>query len=293
MAREWIDSNSERLRVLDDSILDVSAQDFSMMCWVYPTGTTSGDVQHILSKWQSYVFRLANTTGGGGFFGFLFTIFDTATPVHLQVGSVPTLNQWYHVTCRFDGTTLDMQVWDPVAQTTNDYTASHSGGIDSTSTDLIIGQFQDGQESFRFNGRIAEAKIWNNQRLGDGGQILLHRWTSHLDNVGPNFYLPILGADDPEPDFSGNGNSATPGGFALPAAAGHAPIPLFTPDPNGHGHRASRTGVLNVWDPDTSSWLVDGLDGQVNIYGGAQNRSKLDGDINVHDNSTGDFVRAV
>lgn len=229
MARVFSDSSWQNVRLADHADLDASTA-VTVMCWAYPTSVASLDTQHLVSKWNSYVLRFADHTSVKGW---LFTIFDAGSPNHVDQGSVPALDRWYHVTGTYDGSTLKVRVYDAVAKTVNNYTSSLSGDIDTGTELLFIGSYQSATLATRFNGRIGHVRVWKDLALSDA-EIDLCRWYqgSYRSEV---VHLPLIGAS-PEPDFSGGGHSGTVAGSSV---ADHAPVgPWSGFDLGRHGETA-------------------------------------------------------
>ena len=171
MARVFSDSTWQNVSLADHADLDASSA-VTAMCWAYPTSVDSQDVQHLVSKWNSYVLRFASHSSVKGW---LFTTFNGGSPTHADQGSVPALNRWYHVAGTYDGSLLKVRVYDAVAKTVNNYTASLTGNIDTGTELLYIGSYQSSTLPTRFNGRIGHVRVWKDLALSDA-EIDLCRW---------------------------------------------------------------------------------------------------------------------
>jgi hypothetical protein len=202
MARLWADSSFQYVRFADHADLDASTA-LTFMSWVYPTSVASSDFQHIISKWNSYALRLMRT---GDPDGFRVTIFIGSSQKSASSGALPTLNQWYHLTGVYDGTTLRLRVYDSVADTVTNYDSAQSGNIDTGTELLYLGTFQGDLSAARYNGRIANVQMWKDVALSDAEiDGVRRRFAPHRT---PEFMPPILGLDDPEPDWSGKAHSS-------------------------------------------------------------------------------------
>jgi hypothetical protein len=185
-------------------------------------------------------------------------------------------------------------VYDAVAQTTTNYTVAKTGSLVSNATDLYIGSRIDGHLLTRFNGRIAQVRMWKNLALSDAAVDLV-RWYQNDLRVGGlsqrGFYLPLLGTS-PEPDYNAAAGGAKHPGTVSGATVGdHAPVgPWFAPDDWGWGAYLGKMGTLKFYDG--AAWKTKDLDGALKITGEefeVYPSPSAEGRLRVYDPAIGDW----
>lgn len=146
----------------------------------------------------------------------------------------PSAGAWHHVMLGHDRTVPLNSVWiDGVPQTLS--TITHGSGTMGTFTDTAITFGHYSSTFLAYN--LAEWTLWNGiilttahaKALASGMPSLLVHPDDRL------LYVPFLGADSPEPDYSGNRSSVTLTGTTFtphpPIAPGFAPKRGFQPMP--------------------------------------------------------------
>jgi hypothetical protein len=109
--------------------------------------------------------NLWETSGNRGGFGItmggvsaniMFAITNSTSATYLPA-SIPALNEWVHVACTYDGTTMRVYVNGAVAST-----MAKSGNISYASPNaLMIGRYWDDNESYYYTGGIDDVRLWN------------------------------------------------------------------------------------------------------------------------------------
>jgi len=207
VARDFTANTANFLSVGDVTAVDITGFPITLCAWIRPDVVNAE--QGIATKWGATTqYELELTATGKASFG-----------VNASGGS----------TLVNGATTLTPSVWQHVAgkQTTTDVFVYLNGVQDGTSTversivntnaSFLIGKFGTGTP---FDGRIAEVAVWN-IALSDTEIAALAAGypASMIQAASLKGYWQIQGTASPEPDTSGNGNSATING-TLAAADG-------------------------------------------------------------------------
>lgn len=117
------------------------------------------------------------------------------------------LNKWYHVASVFNGSSLTLYI-----NGVESSSVAISGSIDYTNVGnygLNIGAFHDVNEHYEFDGKIDEARIWNDVRTET--EIIENMCqTLEGNEVGlVAYYRMNQSSGTSIPDISGNGNTGT------------------------------------------------------------------------------------
>jgi len=133
----------------------------------------------------------------------------------------PSLNAWHHYLWVANRATPAHSLWIDGAATTltlKTHTLSTYGNY--SDAPLRLGKYTAGTPLW-FAGRFAEVAIWGGVSLGLKEAVALAAGTTPPNKVRPDsliFYAPLLGADSPEPDYSGTQRNLT---LANTSAANH------------------------------------------------------------------------
>jgi hypothetical protein len=113
-----------------------------------------------------------------------------------------TLNQWHHIACTYDGQTMKIYI-DGIEKASQNLPDSK---IDyDPDNNLYIGMYKDNNEVYRYQGKIAEVRIWDQARSeAEINENMNHRLTGK--EAGLMAYFP-LNAD--ASDQTGNNNNGT------------------------------------------------------------------------------------
>jgi hypothetical protein len=109
--------------------------------------------------------NLWETSGNRGGFGItmggvsasiMFAVTNSTSATYLPA-NIPALNEWVHVACTYDGTTMRVYVNGTEAST-----MAKSGNISYSSPNaLMIGRYWDDNESYYYTGGIDDVRLWN------------------------------------------------------------------------------------------------------------------------------------
>lgn len=142
---------------------------------------------------------------------------NTANTV-VTTGVTAALNTWYHVALTYDGSTIAKAF---VLGTVGSTTIAQNRALPNGTT-LTLGR-GGAFNSLFFAGRIAELVVWKGVVL-TANQIKALAAGANPAMTNPGgivLYLPLPGADSPEPDYSGSRLNGTLTGTA---AANHPPV---------------------------------------------------------------------
>ena len=149
----YFDGSGDYLTVADNNALELLASDFTIECWVYPTGG-SGASRDVISK------RSAGANYGGYSLyldpsnncGFVADS-DTSAPWAVAItGTLVTLNQWTHLAATRSGST-----WTLWKNGVSAGTATASITINDAVTSVGVGAIGNGDQPF--TGYITDARI--------------------------------------------------------------------------------------------------------------------------------------
>jgi hypothetical protein len=149
----YFDGTGDYLTVADNAALELLASDFTIECWVYPTGG-SGSVRDMISK------RSAGANYGGYSLyldasnncGFVADN-DTSAPWPVAItGTAVSLGQWTHLAVTRSGST-----WTLWRNGVSAGTATSSITINDASTSVGIGAIANGDQPL--TGYITDARI--------------------------------------------------------------------------------------------------------------------------------------
>lgn len=195
--------------------------------WFYPTATPSGTP--VFYEWRSFVDGTLNDLAS-----FLDTLFlyEAGFDGNLGLwefgdGTFPSLNQWHHLCITFDGSNVanvPFALVDGVDQSATMITALPPAGTAIANNYPIV--FGNDAGPNPYTGYLAEFGFWN-------CLLATKELTALSKGIKPNrirpaslkAYYPLWGLQSPEPDLSGNKNSAVLTGTTR---ANHAPVNEFT-----------------------------------------------------------------
>jgi hypothetical protein len=214
------DGIDDKVDVGNPAGLQISGNNITVEAWVYPTTWAS-------LVWQGNVVNQENNSTNDGFMlrvgesGKINFGVGTANTswYELNTGSnVLSLNAWTHIAGTYDGTTLKIYK-DGVQVGTSTVSA---GAVVAGNVALTIGARRT--DRF-FSGKIDEVRIWTVTRTA--AELTQGMTTEYCGSqTGLEFYAKFnegqAGGSNTGittlPDFSGNANNGTLGGFALSGA---------------------------------------------------------------------------
>lgn len=202
----------------------VTAAPFSVSCWVYPENTADlmcpfGIARTISSNdrdWWRFLLRgdtndrvqwqaRSDLNGQGAVWAENTTAFSA--------------NTWHHL-LGVEAASNDRRVYlDGGGKGTNTGTVTP----EPTSTHAFLSEYASNGFQFPMAGRVCEIAVWN-VSLNDAEAAALAAGVSprRIRPESLQLYLPVLGLDSPEPDYSGNNRNFSLTG-TLPQAD-HAPV---------------------------------------------------------------------
>lgn len=162
------DGNNDRVECGTGSTLDITSGITLECVFNAPTNTQNGA---IVSKWEtggatnnSYIFYIGGDSATNVF---KFGLYDLVSgSISLTPSFTYSKNQWYHVVCTWDGSTMKMYI-NNVLQSE---TTSYSGTINISTKQLTIGTLREEDFVYPFNGRIAISRVYN--RGLDSSEVL-------------------------------------------------------------------------------------------------------------------------
>lgn len=201
--------------VADDSeSLDLTTE-MSIELWVHPTS---------YEFWNLVVLKASGNTWDSGYGLYLYTgsgelsFFPAGFNSQLRTGYNVPLNQWTHVAATYDGSMIRVY-----ANGTEVGNKALSLPIPTNDFRLGIGS-DPGFRPFKFTGKVDEVRIWSKALTVEEIQANMH---CEIPAGAPclvanyHFNQGVAGGDNTSPavntlpDFSGNGNDGTLGGFAF------------------------------------------------------------------------------
>lgn len=152
------DGTNDGVRTPHHSVYNTLTTALTVSAWVYPTGGTG--------NFRNVVTRAAGTGATARQFSIYISnanlwsanIVTTTSTFDLPVGSSTiVLNQWTHVTLRFNGSAVTMFVnGRSIGQN------SISGTLRTQTAGIVLGQFWDGSSIFSpYTGKIGEVCVWS------------------------------------------------------------------------------------------------------------------------------------
>lgn len=189
---------------------------FTLSVWLFQT--SHGTRQSALADWNSagsaqsidVEVNASNVIG--------WNVGINSSNVITLTGVTASLSTWYNVILTYDGSTVAKASVNGALQT-NTYAQNRSLPNGTTLTLGRGGAFN----SLFFAGRLADLVIWKGVVL-TANQIKAIAAGANPVMTNPGgivLYLPLLGADSPEPDYSGSRRSGTLTGTAT---ALHPPV---------------------------------------------------------------------
>lgn len=218
MSRDFPGATTDYLSLGDVAALDITGTALTLAAWIRPDAVVS---RAIIAKYDNagtqatkqYMLDL----GSGSV---IVMRVDDGAGEDVAVGTtVLTAGSWYAVAGVKNGTGADaLKVY---LNGTQEASATSNRTIQNTATGVTIGRYADAGGAF--DGRIAEAGVWN-VALTAAEIAALAKGVSPLLVHPGNLkgYWPIWGIASPEADLSGNANNPTING-SLPVAD-HAPV---------------------------------------------------------------------
>ena len=154
-------TNQEWLSVADNPDLSGGDVDFSIACWAYldSKGTLRGLV--VKGDWNNGIgweYLLEYNSNSDRFKFSVRNTSDTAT-ASVQADSLgsPSLATWYFIVAWHDSTanTINIQVNNGTVDST-----AHSGGVNDSNKDFVLGSYMPTGGGFVWDGRIDEVGFW-------------------------------------------------------------------------------------------------------------------------------------
>lgn len=191
----------------------VTAAPLTMACWFNAAAI------------GSTMLSLGNSAGGSDFeilLGASGAVNARCSPGAAAATSTQaTANVWYHAAGVFASSTSRTAYLNGGGAGSNS-TSGTPSGLNQTG----IGQLWINSHSNLFQGKIAEAAVWNAAlAAAEIAALAAGALPRHVRPQNLVAYWPLFGLLSPEPDLSGNGQSLTVTGAT---AANHAPVTLFT-----------------------------------------------------------------
>lgn len=210
-SREWDGSSSDYLTVTDDAaIQDIYSSGGTAMVWAYVDGQGENNRGHIYAKTSG---ASANNTTGGGFqvrlnttvrLGF-YGRWSSALGVWETTQTVST-GQWINLAVTMDTSSSSNDptfYFDTVAQTTSEVLTPSGTFVSDVGDDLYIGNTLNDDRCF--DGKLCCLQLWT--RVLSVAEMKEAMFKPGTVRSGLAAFWPILGADSPERDLSGNGNT--------------------------------------------------------------------------------------
>lgn len=149
----YFDGTGDYLTVADNAALELLASDFTIECWVYPTGGSGTDRSLVTKRSSGSVYGgyglFINTSNNCGF----IADNDTSAPWPVLItGSTVALNEWTHLAATRSGST-----WTVWKNGVSVGTATASITINDAATTTSIGAIENGDQPF--TGYITNARI--------------------------------------------------------------------------------------------------------------------------------------
>ncbi len=190
----------------------------TMECWIYRQN--NGHFEFMGKYFRNYQLainsgqRVHFYKGYGTISNYSYQEWDTWYTINA--------NQWYHIAMTWQGSTLRLYVNGALAWSTNDAN-SNPIPLDFHQYPFEFGR-RSGENSYYFQGRLAEARMWNYARSQE--EINNNMFTSLTGNEeGLLGYWPLR---DDFNDYSSYGISGTPYGNVNLQASGNLPFTLFS-----------------------------------------------------------------
>lgn len=229
-SREWDGSSSEYLTVTDNSaIQDIYSSGGTASVWAYVDGAGENNRGHIYAKTSG---ASANNTSGGGFqvrlnttvrLGF-YGRWSSAFGVWETTEAIST-GRWINLAVTMDTSSASNDptfYFDAVAQTTSEVVTPSGTYLSDVGDDIYIGNTLNDDRCF--DGKLCYLQLWT--RVLSTGELLEAMYRPGTVRNGLAAFWPIMGADSPERDLTGNGNTGSVTGTT--AVFDGAPISLFT-----------------------------------------------------------------
>ena len=153
------DGYNDRVECGTGSTLDITSGITLECVFNAPTNTQNAGV---ISKWvsgaetdNSYLFYLGNNSATNRM---SFALYDSVSgTTDLTPAFTYSKNQWYHVVCTWDGSTMKMYINNVLQPETTSY----NGTIQISTRQLTIGTLRESDFVYPFNGRIAISRVYN------------------------------------------------------------------------------------------------------------------------------------
>lgn len=220
MARDFPGSGANRLNVGDVSAIDITGTALTISLWAYLDTVAGGVYRDLVGKAQggslaTIQYELRITSGGKLEF---YTGNGSTATATLTAANGPT-GAWAHIVARQSGTGADaLRIY---VNNTLAASGSTSISIANLGHSLMFGSRVDNDGTV--DGRMAHIGIWNAALTTEEIEALSKGLPpSRIRPTNLKGYWPLLGLSSPEPDMSGNANSASIVGTV--AASSESPV---------------------------------------------------------------------
>ena len=150
------DGTGDYLNIADSDDLDFGSEDFTIECWIYPSGSGGSTFNIFYNKgvdlqcyWKSDTNRIdvfADSNGG--------TDYDILNTLSTPSGSVNS-SQWTHVAIVRSSNTFQIYLNGSASGSPKTSTSA----IGSNSTDATIGDYKPDLTKYEFNGHISNVRV--------------------------------------------------------------------------------------------------------------------------------------